>query len=137
MTYLPIATLPSPPILSDAILHCQHRYAFVVVICKYHSQIVNIRATISNNAHIKTVKSLSIDLATPEVASRGATLAINRASKLLKLAELEHEWDEVEQQKKDLEAREQRLTRQKLAVVRGVPLDVVGDHMSYPSTVRW
>lgn len=35
------------------------------------------------NVHIKTVKSLAIDLAAPEMASRGVTLVTNRASALL------------------------------------------------------
>ena len=67
----------------------------------------------------------------PNLKERIDKDARQRALESLKLAELEHESDEVEQQKKVLEAREQNLTRQKLAVVRGVPLDVVDDHMSY------
>ena len=57
--------------------------------------------------------------------------ARQKALESLKLAELERESDEVEEQKKELEAREQRLTRQKMAVVRGVPLDTVDDYRSY------
>jgi len=69
--------------------------------------------------------------ADPNLKERIDKEARQKAMESLKLADLERECEAVEEQKKELETRELRLTRQKLAVVRGVPLDVVEDHVSY------
>src|SRR5207244_13224371 len=44
---------------------------------------------------------------------------------------LEQETEKIEEQKKQLDAREEQLARQKLAIVRGVPVDNIENNFSY------
>ena len=61
----------------------------------------------------------------PNLKERIDGEARRRALDSLKLADLERENEELEVQKKELDTRQLRITRQKLAVVRGVPVDAV------------
>ena len=48
----------------------------------------------------------------------------------MQLADLERERDQIEQQKKQLDQRDDRLSLEKLATVRGVPVDSLEDGIS-------
>src|SRR6266481_407903 len=67
----------------------------------------------------------------PNLKERIDKEARQKALESLKLAELEQECDQIEEQRKQLEARDQQLARQKLAIIRGVPVDTIENNFSY------
>ena len=72
-----------------------------------------------------------ISAADPNLMDRILREARERALQSLGLAEMQHELDDIERQRKDLNKREERTERAMLAHIRGVPQEEISDYDVY------
>jgi hypothetical protein len=94
--------------------------------------------TVTEKEHWKTRIERRIDkriesiwATDPNLKERIDKEALQKALESLRLADLQRESDQVDEQKLHLEKRHQQITQQMLATVRGVPVESVDDHHSY------